>query len=85
MNYTVLFTASARNTFLYLRITYPEPYGGGFTLSRINSPTFCRKKLKGFSNLYHIRVSDSRIAYTIDDSLRRIEITRIDLRENIYR
>lgn len=42
------------------------------------------KKLKGH-NLYRLRVGDCRILYTIDDSIRLIDIENIDNRGDIYK
>lgn len=42
------------------------------------------KKLRGH-NLYHLRVGDCRILYSIDDSIRLIDIENIDNRGDIYK
>ncbi len=42
------------------------------------------KKLKGGKNEWRIRVGDYRAVYTIDDEARRIEITRIRHRSEVY-
>lgn len=42
------------------------------------------KKLKGY-NLYRLRVGNCRILYTIDDSIRLIDIENIDNRGDVYK
>jgi len=42
------------------------------------------KKLRGH-NLYRLRVGDCRILYSIDDSIRLIDIENIDNRGDIYK
>lgn len=42
------------------------------------------KKLKG-CNLYRLRVGDCRILYTVDDSIRLIDIENIDNRGDVYK
>jgi len=42
------------------------------------------KKLKGFHNLYRIRVGDYRIIYTIHQNILIIEILKIGNRKDIY-
>lgn len=42
------------------------------------------KKLKGH-NLYRLRVGNCRILYTIDESIRLIDIESIDSRGDIYK
>ncbi len=46
-------------------------------------PTGCRK-LRGYKDLWRIRVGDYRIAYIIDDDRKVVSITRIAHRRNIY-
>lgn len=42
------------------------------------------KKLKG-SNLYRLRVGDCRVLYTIDDTIKLIDIENIDNRGDVYK
>lgn len=42
------------------------------------------KKLKG-SNLYRLRVGDCRILYTVDGTIRLIDIENIDNRGDVYK
>jgi mRNA interferase RelE/StbE len=46
-------------------------------------PTGC-KKLKGYKDLWRIRVSDWRVVYIIDDAAKLISITRIAHRREAY-
>lgn len=47
-------------------------------------PSDC-KKLKGFHDLYRIRVGDYRIIYSIDDNLLVIEVIQVGNRKDVYR
>lgn len=47
-------------------------------------PTGC-KKLKGFSNLWRIRVGDYRIIYSIQDIVLLVDIREIGHRKEIYK
>jgi mRNA interferase RelE/StbE len=42
------------------------------------------KKLKGSSNHWRIRIGDYRVVYIIDDTHKRIDITRIAHRREVY-
>ncbi|MGA0558630.1 type II toxin-antitoxin system RelE family toxin [Larkinella sp. VNQ87] len=46
-------------------------------------PAQC-KKLKGFKDLYRIRIGDYRIIYSIRDSVLIVEVLRIGNRKDIY-
>jgi mRNA interferase RelE/StbE len=46
-------------------------------------PNGC-KKLVGGRNLWRIRIGDYRVVYTIDDESRKVEVTRIAHRREIY-
>jgi mRNA interferase RelE/StbE len=43
------------------------------------------KKLKGESNLWRIRVGDYRVLYEIQDEIKRIEISYVRHRRDVYR
>ena len=47
-------------------------------------PTGC-KKLVGSESTYRIRVGDYRVIYTIEDTIRIVEIDRIRHRKDVYR
>ena len=42
------------------------------------------KKLKGYKDLWRIRVGDYRVVYTIDDAKRLVDVTRIRHRSEVY-
>ena len=46
-------------------------------------PAGCAK-LKGYRDQWRIRVGDWRVLYTIDDSARRVSVTRIKHRREVY-
>lgn len=47
-------------------------------------PSGC-KKLKGFKDLFRIRVGNYRVVYNIQDKILRIEILKIADRKDVYR
>ncbi len=46
-------------------------------------PTGC-KKLKGYKDYWRIRAGDWRVIYIVDDTARRISITRVAHRREVY-
>jgi mRNA interferase RelE/StbE len=46
-------------------------------------PAGC-KKLKGYKDLWRVRVGDWRVVYIIDDAAKLISITRIAHRREVY-
>ena len=42
------------------------------------------KKLVGGGNLWRIRIGDYRVIYSIDDETRKVEVTRIAHRREVY-
>jgi mRNA interferase RelE/StbE len=46
-------------------------------------PAGC-KKLKGYKDHWRLRVGDSRVVYIIDDAAKRILVTRIAHRRDVY-
>jgi mRNA interferase RelE/StbE len=52
-------------------------------LSADPRPSGC-KKLRGYKDLWRIRVGDYRVVYIIDDPRKIISITRIAHRQNVY-
>lgn len=46
-------------------------------------PPTC-KKLKGFKDLYRIRIGDYRVIYSVQDSVLTVEILKIGDRKDIY-
>ncbi len=43
------------------------------------------KKLKGFTNLWRVRVGDYRIVYSIEDVIMLIDVREIGHRKDIYK
>jgi mRNA interferase RelE/StbE len=46
-------------------------------------PAGC-KKLKGYKDLWRFRVGDYRVVYIIDDTAKRVHVTRIAHRREVY-
>jgi len=46
-------------------------------------PSGC-KKLRGYKDLWRIRVGDYRVVYIIDDARQHLSITRIAHRQDVY-
>jgi mRNA interferase RelE/StbE len=46
-------------------------------------PSGC-KKLRGYKDLWRIRVGDYRVVYVIDDTRKKLSITRIAHRQDVY-
>jgi len=46
-------------------------------------PTGC-KKLKGYKDLWRIRIGDWRVVYIIDDEAKVVSVTRIAHRREVY-
>jgi mRNA interferase RelE/StbE len=46
-------------------------------------PAGC-KKLKGYRDLWRIRAGDWRVVYIIDDSAKRVIVTRVAHRREVY-
>lgn len=46
-------------------------------------PSGC-KKLRGYKNLWRIRVGDYRVVYIIDDDRTMVSVTRIAHRRDVY-
>jgi mRNA interferase RelE/StbE len=46
-------------------------------------PAGC-KKLKGYSDQWRVRVGDWRVVYIIDDNAKRVMVTRIAHRREVY-
>ncbi len=53
------------------------------TLADNPRPAGC-KKLRGYKDQWRIRVGDYRILYTIDDGEKRVAITRVAHRKDVY-
>jgi mRNA interferase RelE/StbE len=52
-------------------------------LAETQGPPGC-KKLKGYKDHWRIRVGDWRVVYIIDDSAKRVSVTRVAHRREVY-
>lgn len=43
------------------------------------------KKLQGYKQCWRVRVGDYRIVYTIDDGQKRVDVSRIAHRKEVYK
>ena len=53
------------------------------SLSDNPRPAGC-KKLKGYKDLWRIRIGDWRVVYIIDDAVRVVSVTRVAHRREVY-
>ena len=53
------------------------------SLAQDPRPTGC-KKLKGYKDLWRVRIGDWRVVYIIDDGAKAVSITRIAHRSKVY-
>jgi mRNA interferase RelE/StbE len=53
------------------------------TLAENPRPTGC-KKLKGYKDQWRIRIGDWRVVYLIDDFAKRVSVTRVAHRREVY-
>ena len=53
------------------------------SLAQNPRPAGC-KKLKGYRDLWRVRVGDWRILYIIDDSAKLVSVTRVAHRREVY-
>jgi mRNA interferase RelE/StbE len=52
-------------------------------LGTIPRPSGCRK-LRGYKDLWRIRIGDYRILYIIDDDSKKVSVTRVAHRKDVY-
>jgi mRNA interferase RelE/StbE len=52
-------------------------------LAAVPRPRGCRK-LRGYKDLWRIRVGDYRVVYIIDDNRKTVSVTRIAHRRDVY-
>jgi mRNA interferase RelE/StbE len=82
--YRVALKASAEKEFFRL----PDPVSARIfpkikALGKDPRPNGC-KKLVGGRNIWRIRIGDYRVIYTIDDEIKKVEVTRIAHRREVY-
>ena len=82
--YSIVFTKSAEKELYKLpSAVIKKAVEAIASLAGIPRPVGC-KKLKGFKNLWRIRIGNYRIIYAIDDVVLLVEIRAIGNRKNIY-
>jgi mRNA interferase RelE/StbE len=82
--YRVTFAASARRELIGLAAIAIERIQPKIReLASDHQPPGC-KKLRGAKNLWRIRVGDYRVVYTIDDIAKKVDVTRIAHRREVY-
>jgi mRNA interferase RelE/StbE len=83
-SYTVVLTKSAEKELHKLPLTVIEKVIAAIgTLANEPRPVGC-KKLKGFKNLYRIRIGNYRVIYAIEDVILLVEVRAIGDRKDIY-
>ena len=82
--YRVTFAASARRELIGLAANAIERIQPKIReLANDPRPPGC-KKLRGAKNLWRIRVGDYRVVYTIDGIAKKVDVTRIAHRREVY-
>jgi mRNA interferase RelE/StbE len=83
--YEIVFSRSARKELQTLSLEMAERVFEKVDMLAINPrPSSC-KKLRGYPNVWRIRVGDYRIIYSIDDGKRVIDISVVRHRSEAYR
>ena len=84
-NYSLSFKSSAAKELRKLSLEVQQRIASVIE-KLIDNPRFSGVvKLKGDDNLYRFRVGEYRVIYEIDDSDKKIVITRIRHRRDVYR
>lgn len=83
-DYEIVFAKSVVKDLQKIPSEYAEKILAKIELLTDNSFPHGYKKLKGFQNLYRIRVGDYRIVYAIYHRKRIIDITVIRHRKDVY-
>ncbi len=82
--YTVVLTQTAEKELQKLPVRMIEKMVGFLkSLEENPRPSGC-KKLKGYKNLWRVRVSDYRIIYAIDDIILLVDVREVGHRKDIY-
>lgn len=82
--YRVTFAASAKRELIALSANAIERIQPKIReLANDPRPPGC-KKLHGARNLWRIRVGDYRIVYTVNDTAKAVDVTRIAHRREVY-
>ena len=84
-DYTIRFTNSAAREFRLLPPEIKRRVAAVIdSLHRKPRPSGVRK-LRGFTELYRIRIGPYRLVYEIDDSMLRLLVTKVRHRSDAYR
>ena len=83
--YEVRFVASAANEFRSLPADVRERVSVAVERLKRNPRPSGTRKLKGHQHLYRIRVGQYRVVYEIADDARRVRVTRVRHRQQVYR
>lgn len=84
-DYTITFARSARKQLERLDSVWVQRIFPAIeSLATNPRPSGC-KKLKGYQNLWRIRVGDYRVVYSIDDHARLIDVSAVRHRSDVYR
>jgi len=82
--YRVTFAASAKRELIALSVNAIERIQPRIReLANDPRPPGC-KKLRGARNLWRIRVGDYRVVYTVNDTAKTVDVTRIAHRREVY-
>jgi len=85
MSYTVVFAKSAEKELTSLPAKAIEKIVAAILLLEENPrPNGC-KKLKGFTNLWRIRIGNYRVIYRIDDVIMLVDVREVGDRKDIYK
>ena len=84
-DYTITFARSARKQLERIDIVWVRRIFPAIEALAVNPrPPSC-KKLKGYQNLWRIRVGDYRVVYSIDDLARTVDVSAVRHRSEVYR
>ncbi|MDR3134258.1 MAG: type II toxin-antitoxin system RelE/ParE family toxin [Prevotellaceae bacterium] len=83
--YKIAFKKSAEKDLSKINPVYYESVVDNIRELAYNPRPFGSVKLKGYLNIYRIRVGVYRVVYTIEDSILTIEVIKIDHRSSVYR
>jgi mRNA interferase RelE/StbE len=82
--YRVTFAASAKRELIALSANAIERIQPKIReLANDPRPPGC-KKLRGARNLWRIRIGDYRVVYTVNDTAKTVDVTRIAHRREVY-
>ena len=84
MGYDLRFEKTAKREFLKLPPTVARRLQPAIERLAGNPRPDAVKKLRGFRNLYRIRVGDYRVIYRIEDESERVLILKISHRRDAY-